>query len=1106
MNNEIQIRTVTAELLRTGPTHNQLLSPLTQYLGICGFSGAGIVTLPHEHATFLRRTNAMHYDGGADKERLAVLRDLGLDIAKVLGSVPNLPGALTAGGAAETLVHLRLTLTASELALLPFELSKVPINANSADESWLALQTAVPVCITRRSRNVASEGVRLPEVPRILFIASNPDSANIPYDEHRKELIEAVKPFLYPDEFTEIAGKVGEVKGKLSLDDRREQFGNWLTIIKDAGFDEVVAECAAVQYTHIHILAHGDKLPNAEDTAYGLVLRGAGADPGLVSGERLASAFARIVGDKIHRPTLVSLATCDSANPGSVIIPVASLAHALHLAGIPLVVASQFPLSKKGSIEVAKALYPGLLRGKNPWILLHSIRSDLHARFADSNHDWASLVVYEALPDNLEEQLEEVRYHQGKRANKAALVHMERAIPIKESVPGPNDLEIHGRFAQTVKGTFDQLPMDGKFSAECLGLRASSHKQLAQAKYQWAKAMSQGSTECHDCLLQHYDDLEQARIDYQQAARSFLVNNEGKPLQHIAQLHWVLVQTLSLTALLGKQRPEGFCETAKLSAEAYLDHSSAEEMAWAHGSLAELYLLHLADCTPETRAAVAQEAKKHIKELVELVPTDDPFPIESTRKQFERYIDWWGQSSFEDALAEWGGERRPDWNGEGGIVETAKAIVAILERRKPRSRATPKPVTPTPIDSDTAQIEKPVEAEVSTEGQLSPTAKPAAKGKPIAASAFLEQTQDSGGEAFLDIKMLPAGHGDCLWLQYGKGQSVSRVLIDCGTDSTYKPLKEHMLQLPESQRDFELFILSHIDADHIGGAIPFFKDRSLGVRFADVWFNGYKHLPSQPSAMDDKLGAKQGEIFSLELDKFELPWNQWRNHGPIVIDGEELPVCTLPGGMRLTLLSPTQDKLAILAKKWKKDIEEIHLTPGKSADFEQFLRATPATSTDVDALADAKFNPDAAPHNGSSIAVLAEYEGKSILLGADAHAPLLVASIQKLSKQRGADRLKIDAFKVSHHASQNNLNIDLMKLLDCRHYLISTNGDRFKHPDREAIARIIKYGKYGGNHPKLYFNFRTEWNNVWEQKPLQEKYGYAAFYPEAGQAGLLVRL
>ena len=133
MNNEIQIRTVTAELLRTGPTHNQLLSPLTQYLGICGFSGAGIVTLPHEHATFLRRTNAMHYDGGADKERLAVLRDLGLDIAKVLGSVPNLPGALTAGGAAETLVHLRLTLTASELALLPFELSKVPINANSAD-------------------------------------------------------------------------------------------------------------------------------------------------------------------------------------------------------------------------------------------------------------------------------------------------------------------------------------------------------------------------------------------------------------------------------------------------------------------------------------------------------------------------------------------------------------------------------------------------------------------------------------------------------------------------------------------------------------------------------------------------------------------------------------------------------------------------------------------------------------------------------------------------------------------------------------------------------------------------------------------------------------
>jgi hypothetical protein len=63
MNNAIPIRTVTVELLRSGPSHNQLLSPLTNYLGICGDSVAGIVNLPYEHATFLRRMKAMRYDG-----------------------------------------------------------------------------------------------------------------------------------------------------------------------------------------------------------------------------------------------------------------------------------------------------------------------------------------------------------------------------------------------------------------------------------------------------------------------------------------------------------------------------------------------------------------------------------------------------------------------------------------------------------------------------------------------------------------------------------------------------------------------------------------------------------------------------------------------------------------------------------------------------------------------------------------------------------------------------------------------------------------------------------------------------------------------------------
>ncbi len=135
MSDQIHIRTVQVELLRAGPAHNQLLSPLTQYLGICDDAEAGIVTLPYEQHTFVRRMRAMRYDGEDDKRKKAAqqdklpdLRDLGVEMARVLGSIPRLPGSLAADPRGQdTLVHLSLVLSASELAGLPFELAMGPM-------------------------------------------------------------------------------------------------------------------------------------------------------------------------------------------------------------------------------------------------------------------------------------------------------------------------------------------------------------------------------------------------------------------------------------------------------------------------------------------------------------------------------------------------------------------------------------------------------------------------------------------------------------------------------------------------------------------------------------------------------------------------------------------------------------------------------------------------------------------------------------------------------------------------------------------------------------------------------------------------------------------
>jgi hypothetical protein len=75
------------------------------------------------------------------------------------------------------------------------------------------------------------------------------------------------------------------------------------------------------------------------------------------------------------------------------------------------------------------------------------------------------------------------------------------------------------------------------------------------------------------------------------------------------------------------------------------------------------------------------------------------------------------------------------------------------------------------------------------------------------------------------------------------------------------------------------------------------------------------------------------------------------------------------------------------------------------------------------------------------------------------------------------DGATFSAVKASHHGSRGNTSLDLVRLLNCRLWLFSTNGSQFRHPDQEAVARVI----WGTDRPaRLVFNYRTQFNSVWE--------------------------
>ncbi|MEO5734358.1 MAG: CHAT domain-containing protein, partial [Rubrivivax sp.] len=1031
------------------------------------------------------------------------------------------------GAGRDTLVHLSLVLSASELALLPFELAKMPIGPTAWTESWMALQSRVPVVITRRTRNVSPRQGQWLKNPRVLFISaeSAPDAPdNVPFAPHREALIDAVRPFLLE----------ADRRVEVTREGAREQFGNWLTILRKPRFEEVVAECARHRYTCIHVLAHGDVDGTLGDNSFGLRLH---PQDGVISGERLASAFTTLHEGCIHRPDVVSLATCDSGNEeAAVMAPGASIAHVLHQAGVPLVLASQFPLSKPGSNLVVREFYSGLLWGDDPWVLLHRVRTGLHGSMGSGDHDWASLVVYEAL--NLDPyKLDQACYAQCHQAMLAAWLDNHQD---EDGLPELHELAEAG--TRKVQGSWkadrviSRLPVNSKFfGMRALALRADGQLQnaidaLARIDRRHRRIDTVGEYEARAAASCR--QLEGAIVDYEAALLGFLVKDgQGMNVPYRS-----LVASIRLRTVMGRPVAEGAWQTAQFWLRNTLAESAdRDDRIWASACVAELWLLRTLHADPGVRDHARDAALLAAGELTRVDRSGASLARHWMMLLLNTYIFHWGEKRFEAALATFGEAPRPSFRlGKVNLVDTARGMRDILDRQGARERAAQPPLLPELPPSKTRRkaaakavqgIAEPAESAAADRELESETVVPTAADAPVetlsmaapkaAAVSPLNRSDmasaSAASDAYFRIDMLPAQHGDALWIEYGRGQAApSRVLVDCGPAGAYKSvLKPRIEALPKAERHFELFILSHIDDDHIGGAIALLKDaRALGVTFGDIWFNGWRHLASH-------LNAQEGEAFSALLRLNKLPWNRMmgeqHDEDTMVREVDELPEFRLPGGMNLTLLSPTPPKLQALARVWQKDIVAAGLRPGELETGQHFLGRVQHTpdSMDLAALAAADFSPDPTAPNGSSIAVLAEFGGQTVLLGADAHAPVLQEALDLLLAKRKLKQLPLAAFKLPHHGSQNNLSSSLLERISCRDYLVSTSGARFQHPDVQALARVVMRGAAKKQPARLYFNYRAaggKLNAVWDDAQLKQTYGYEAFYPEAPEGGIAYRV
>lgn len=637
------IQDIKLEFLRAGPAHNQLLSPLTPYMALCGGDGPVSVHLPFEHAQLLNRLNRLRYeiDGCIvpESQREAELQELGEIIAHMLSKIPALVSELRcARTQSSRLVNIRLAISAYELGLVPFEATLAPADTSGSGAPLLLRTLTSMTREIRRGQPLAMEWNRK---PKILFaFASPPGFQTVPAQDHLEALRLAIDPWVgirdTPEE---------RIAGVSSL----------LTVLQNATLRRISDACQADDYTHVHILAHGSPIPGSENRRFGLVL-GKEADPvdhAVVDGQSLAMALKGLKsnGQGKAAPTVVTLATCDSGNTSSVLTPGGSIAHELHAQDIPWVIASQFPLWMRASSIAVGILYRGLLAGNDPRWVLHELRQRLRMDLPQT-HDWASIVAYAVIPPDLEKQVDAFRARQTKQRMEVKFDRMDELVGANEHDPAR-------------KKTRDPTAVKSELDTLCSAIRSDMVAWCNEAKAEHSAAqkaerlgMSAASEKRIAIVRTLSDDAAKSAEAYRKARSLYEAALRIEPVNY-----WAMTQFLSIAAtptlaadanaLLSLGADYGrWWLVARQLAEWQLRSPKAVDRAWAHATLAELELLGAVygGSTFTERAAV-DRIVDHCHDLCEL-STEYTFPVFSTRRQFRRYREHWSRADLWDALAQ----------------------------------------------------------------------------------------------------------------------------------------------------------------------------------------------------------------------------------------------------------------------------------------------------------------------------------------------------------------------------------------------------------------------------------------------------------------------
>lgn len=372
----------------------------------------------------------------------------------------------------------------------------------------------------------------------------------------------------------------------------------------------------------------------------------------------------------------------------------------------------------------------------------------------------------------------------------------------------------------------------------------------------------------------------------------------------------------------------------------------------------------------------------------------------------------------------------------------------------------------------------------------------------------------------LSLDVRRARKGDCLLLHFGSTAKRGLVMIDGGPSQVYGPqLKPRLLEIRKARKlekqtplPVDLLMVSHVDDDHIQGILDLTREmiaskQSPLLRVFSMWHNSF----------DDIIGKDPAELKVVMTAQFGPASLNGGLSPDAAVDSSQPPdvtraclqvLASLEQGHRLrgdaeTLGYPRNPefdgKLILAAKKPVPVAEGLSflvagpMLPDLKAlqkKHDEWLKSLKDKGPEASLAA----YVDKSVPNLSSIVVLVDSGGKTILLTGDARGDKILQGLELSGALKKGSTIDVDVLKVPHHGSSNNLDDDFFRRIKAAHYVFSGDGEH-GNPERESLQML--FAARGAEPFEVHFTYPIDEIDVarqadWEKEQTKEKKRKAA--------------